>query len=138
MADLDRLSGKQSYFMLGGVKVPITKVDPTVTRKLGDTTDSGDYNTTQDMLPTTQIPCTYTLEASVEGRFRKSVTPTSFLEIAFTSGTQIPIVIGLDASPTIWGHGACDIANFKTSIPVDDIITFSCDIKSWGTFTPNS
>lgn len=137
MADTDRVSGKQSYLTFNGTNVPITKVDPSVVRKLGDTTDSGDYNSTQDMLPNTQIPCTYHVEASIEGRFRKSVTPSSFLSIAFTSTTQIPIVIGIDQSPTVWGQGFCDISNFKSSIPVDDIISFSCDIVSWGSFTAN-
>jgi hypothetical protein len=134
----DRLSGKASYLTFGGVNIPITKVTPSVDRKLGDTTDNGDYNGTQDMLPTTQIPVGYTFKASIEGRFRKSVTPSSFLTVAFNSTTAIPIVIGLDASPTIWGDGQCDISNFKSDVPVDDIVNFSCDVVSYGTFTPNS
>lgn len=137
MADTDRISGKASYFTFNGVNIPITKVSPGSERKLGDTTDNGDYNSAQDMLTTTQIPVAYTFKASVEGRFRKSATP-GFLTVAFNSTTQIPIVIGLDASPTVWGHGNCDISNFKSDVPVDDIVTFSCDIVSWGVFTPNS
>ena len=138
MADTDRLSGKASYFTFNGVNIPFTKLTPKVTRKLGDSTDSGDYNIVQDMIGTTQIPVTYTVEGTVEGRFRKSIIPSTILAQLFTSLTQIPIVVGLDASPTIWGHGLCDISNFQTDIPVDDVVNFSCDIKSWGSFTPNS
>ena len=134
----DRLSGKASYFTFNGVNIPITKMSPKVVRKLGDSTDSGDYISAQDMIGTTQIPVTYTVEGAIEGRFRKSVTPSSFLAIAFTSATQIPVVIGLDASPTIWGHGVCDISDFATEDPVDDVVTFTCNIKSWGQWTPNA
>ena len=56
MADTDRLTGKQSFFTFNGVTVPIVKVTPKVNRKLADSTDSGDYNGSQDMLATTQIP----------------------------------------------------------------------------------
>lgn len=138
MADTDRLSGKAGYFTFSGTNIPFTKIEPSVDRKLGDTTDSGDYNSSQDMIGTTQIPVAYTVKATVEGRFRISVIPSTFLTAAFTSLTQIPIFIGLNALPTVWGHGACDISNLKTSIPVDDIVTFSCDVVSWGAFTPNS
>lgn len=138
MADTDRLSGKASSFTFNGVPIPITKFTPKVVRGMADSTDSGDYSATQDMLCKTQIPVTYQVEASVEGRFRKSITPSAFIANAMTSATQIPITLGLDASPTIWGHGVCDIFNFQTDVPVDDIVTFTCDVKSWGAFTPNS
>lgn len=138
MADTDRLTGKASYLTFNGVNIPITKMTPKVTRKLPDSTDSGDYSSAQDMIATTQIPCTYTVEGAIEGRFRKSVTPAQFLANSFTSITQIPIVLGLDASPTIWGTGVCDISDFSTDIPVEDIVNFTANIKSWGAFTPNT
>lgn len=138
MADTDRLTGKASYFTFNGVNIPFTKLTPKVTRKLADSTDSSDYNGTQDMIATTQIPAAYTVEGTMEGRFRLSVIPSTILAGLFTSVTQLPIVIGLNASPTVWGHGLCDISNFQTDIPVDDIVTWTCDVKSWGVFTPNS
>ena len=138
MADTDRISGKQSYWTFNGVNVPITKMTPKVTRKLGDSTDNGDYNSAQDMIATTQIPVTYTMEGAMEGRFRKSVVPSALIGNAFTSLSQIPIALGLDASPTLFGHGLCDISDFTCDVPVDDIVNYTCNVKSWGQFTPNS
>jgi hypothetical protein len=138
MANTDRPSGKASYFTYNQVNIPITKMDATLERKMGDTTDNGDYNATQDLVWTTQIPCTGKVTGTMEGRFRLSITPLSIMAGLFTSLTQIPIVIGINLTPTVWGHGLCDISNFKTSIPVEDVITWTCDFVSWGSFTPNS
>lgn len=138
MANTDRPSGKASYWTFNGVNISITKMDVKIVRKLGDTTDSGDYNATQDMIGPTQVPVTCKVEGTMEGRFRLSSTPSSFIGPLFTSITQVPIVIGLNLTPVIWGHGLCDISDFTTSIPVDDVVTYSCSFVSWGSFTPNS
>ncbi len=138
-SDTDRVAGKNAYLLYNSIRIPIVKITPKVTRKLGDTTDSGDYSSDQDMIGTTQIPCTYTMEASIEGRFRRSSTPSGFLANAFNSLTQIPIVIGINfESGLIWGSGVCDLSDFQTDIPVDDIVNFTANIRSWGIFTPNS
>ncbi len=137
--DTQRLSGKAGYLTYNGVIIPFTKMTPKVTRKLGDTTDSADYYEDQDMLATTQIPVAYTMNATLEGRFRRASTPSVFIANAFNSLTQIPITIGLDyITGEAWGHGLCDLSNFQTDEPVDDIITWSADIQSWGKFLPNT
>jgi hypothetical protein len=138
MANTDRLSGKASYFTYNTVNIPITKITPKLMRKLADSTDSGDYSATPDMIGPTQIPVTMAVEGTAEGRFRLSSTPASIMAGLFTSLTQIPIVIGLNATPVIWGHGTCDISDFETSVPVDDIVNWTMSFKSWGIFTPNS
>jgi hypothetical protein len=134
--DTDRRSGKQAYWTFNSVTVPITKMSPKITRKLGDTTDSGDYDDTGDMLPTTQIPVGYTIEAGIEGRFRINYMP-ALLSLCTTSATQIEAVIGIAVSPTsvVWGSGLFDISDFATDIPVDDIVNYTANIKSYGIFT---
>ncbi len=139
MPTVDRIAGKASYFDYNGTTIPINKATCKVTRKLGDTTDSGDYDTTADMIATTQLPCTYTLEGTIEGKFRRSSTPGVIIAGLFSSLTNIPIIFGLDlVAGTILGHGNFDISDFSCEIPVDDIISFSASIKSNGTFTPNA
>jgi len=136
MADTDRLSGKASYWTFNGDVVPITKIDCSYIRDMGKTTDSNDYNVSQDMLTHTQIPISYQIEGSIEGRFRFSQTPGT-IQIAVTSLTQIPCVFGLNGS-TVQGHGLVDLFNLKISQPVEDIVTYTADVKSWGAWTPNA
>jgi hypothetical protein len=136
VADTDRIVGNQSFLTFNGSNIFITKITPKITRKLADSTDNGDYNSGQGMIANTQIPVSYYMEGAIEGRFRLSTTP-GFLAQAVTNLTQIPIVIGLGLS-TIWGHGLCDISDFSDDIPVEDIVTFSANIKSWGEWTPNA
>jgi hypothetical protein len=131
----DRLTGKASYINFGGALLGITKATPKVNRKLADTTDSGDYLSTPDMLFPTQIPVSAPLELAIEGRYRFSSTP-AVVSLLATSATQIPIVIGL-SSQAIWGHGNFDISDFDTGIPVDDVVTFTCNAKSNGLWTAN-
>lgn len=134
----DRLTGKASYFQFNSFTIPITKFTPKVTRKLADITDSSDYNSTNDMIYPTQIPVSTMVEGSIEGRFHKSVIPTAILAVLWTSITLIPIVFGLDLAPTVYGHGYFDISDFTTDVPVDDVVTYTANVKSNGIFTPNS
>jgi len=136
MADTDRLSGKASYWTFNGVVIPITKQDIGFVREMGKTTDSNDYSVSQDMLAHTQIPIAYQVEGSIEGKFRFTSAP-QLISIAVTSLTQIPCVFGLNGS-AVMGHGLFDLFNFKISDPVEEIVTYSADVKSWGAFSPNS
>ena len=136
MADTDRLSGKASYLTFNSVAVPITKRDVNYNRVLGETTDSADYNVSQDMLTTTQIPIKYQVEGSIEFRYRLSVTP-ALIAIGVTSLTQIPCVFGLNGS-FVEGHGLVDLFNIKITTPVEDVIVGTADIKSWGAWVPNA
>jgi hypothetical protein len=133
----DRLTGKASYFLFNGNQVPITKVTPKVTRKLADTTDSGDYVSTADMLFPTQLPVSVGTEFAIEGRYRKSSTPAGLVATLYTDATSVTALFGMDAG-TIWGHGSFDISDFQTDSPVDDTVTFTCSMKSNGQFFPNS
>jgi hypothetical protein len=135
----DRLTGKASYFLLGSAatQIPITKATPKVTRKLADTTDSGDYQSTPDMIFPTQIPVSAPLEMAIEGRYRFSSTPSAIVALLATSATNIPVVLGLN-SGAIWGHGNFDISDFQSDIPFDDTVTYTCNIRSNGQWVPNA
>jgi hypothetical protein len=132
----DRLTGKASYFSFNGFTIPITKVTPKVTRALPNTTDNGDYNSTADMIFPTQIPCSVATEYAIEGRYRKSSTPSAIVALLYTGATAIPATFGMDAS-TVWGHGFFDISDFQTDAPVEDTVTFTCTMISNGQFFPN-
>lgn len=133
----DRLTGKASYLSINGVFVPITKYSPKTTRNLPDTTDNGDYNSNTDLVYHTRIPVSVDMELSVEGRYRISVTPVAIMNILFTGANAIPVVLGLDAGH-LYGHGNFDLADFSTDVPVEDVVTFTCTLRSNGIFTPNA
>ena len=137
MADTDRLSGKASYWTFNGVVIPVTKQDVAYNRDFGKTTDSNDYAVAQDMLAHTQIPIAYQVEGSIEGRFRFTSAPSDLIAGAVTSLTQIPCVFGLNGS-AVQGHGLVDLFNLKISVPVEDIVTYTADVKSYGAWTPNA
>jgi hypothetical protein len=136
MPDTDRFAGNLSYWTFNGGNINITGMKPKITRKLADSTDNGDVNSSQGMIANTQIPVSYYIEAAIEGRFRLSQVPSGLLAMAVTNLTQIPIVIGLGLT-TVWGHGLCDLSDFSSDIPVEDIVNYSANIKSWGSWTPN-
>lgn len=133
----DRLTGKASAFSFGGALFAITKATPKITRKLADTTDSGDYNSTNDMIYPTQLPVSAAVELSIEGRYRKSSVPSGIVATLFTGVFAVPVQLALDAG-SLFGHGNFDISDFQADIPVEDTVTFTCTMKSAGQFTPNS
>ncbi len=131
----DRLTGKASYLILNGTTIPFTKVTPKTNRKLADITDNGDYNSNTDLIWMTQLPVTATIELSVEGRFRRSITPTAIISLLYTGQTAVPCRFGLD-SALIYGSGNFDVSDFQVDDPVDDTVTFTCTLRSNGIFTP--
>lgn len=131
----DRFTGKQSYFLINGYTVPITKATPKTTRKLADVTDNGDYDTPSDLLWPTQLPVMAPVEMTIEGRFRKSSTPAAIISLLYTGATAVPTRLGMDAS-TVYGSGNFDISDFSSDMPVDDVVTFTCTVRSNGKFTP--
>ena len=133
----DRLTGKASYLSVNSFLIPITKTTPKVNRVCPDSTDSGDYQSTPDMIGPTQIPVSTQVVLSAEGRYRFSVTPSAIIALLFTSITLIPCVLGLN-SGAVWGHGYVDITDFETSIPYDDVVTWTATLTSNGLWTPNA
>jgi hypothetical protein len=134
----DRLTGKASYFILDGSQVPITKATLKVVKKKADTTDNGDYVVAIDLLTPTQLMVNAMVTFAIEGRYRKSVIPAVLSQVVFESNPGgVPAVLGLDSS-TVAGHGQFDVENFQCDDPVDDTVTYTCDMTSYGQFTPNA
>jgi hypothetical protein len=133
----DRLTGKASAFFYNGIPIPITKATHKATRDLANTTDNGDYVQQIDLLTPTQIPTAVTTEFAIEGRYRKSSTPSAIIAALYTGVTAVPAQLYLDAS-TLAGHGNFDISEFQTDCPDDDVVTFTANMKSNGQFTPNA
>lgn len=132
----ERLTGKQSYIIINGTYIPITKYTPKINRKLADITDNGDYDSNTDLIYPAQLPVSATTELSVEGRFRLSLTPIAIMGILYTGISAVPVKLGLDAGH-MFGSGNFDISDFQADVPVDDTVTFTCTLQSNGKFSPN-
>jgi hypothetical protein len=130
----DRITGKQQSFAFSGSAIPITKCSPKITRKLADTTDSGDYVTSPDMIFPTQIPVSCPLELAIEGRFRFSSTP-GLIAAAATSLTNIPAAVNVTPGSELF-HGNFDLSDFSYDGPYDDTVTYTATLKSNGQWTP--
>lgn len=132
-----RLTGKASYVSIAGTKFGTKKITPKTTRKLADSTDSTDYDSGTDLLWPTQLAVMAPVELSVEGNYNLTTTPAQLIANLYSGVAAVAVVIALNAT-TIYGHGNFDISDFQTDAPVDDIVTFSCTMKSNGVFTSGS
>ena len=133
----DRLTGKAGYVTYNNYTIPITKWTSKTTRNLPDSTDTGDYNQSTDLIYHTRIPVSVDMELTVEGRYRKSVIPPAVISVLFTGANALPCVLGLDSS-TIFGHGNFDLSDFTCDLPSEDVVTFTCTLMSNGVFTPGA
>lgn len=135
-ADTDRLVGKAMYLTLGAISLKITKATPKVSPKFGDTTDSGDYDPATDLLYPTQIQVTAPVEFAVEGNYRVSVTPTAIIAKLF-DGTAGPQAVTFGPKS---GHaqfsGNYNISDYNQDTACDDVVKFSCTLKSNGKVFP--
>jgi hypothetical protein len=131
----DKRTGKGSYFTYGGTTIPIVRVNVRVTRNVATCTDSSDYDATADLIGPTQIPVSAIFEGTIEGRYRQSTTPSALIAKLFTGITAVPCVFGLD-SKTLVGSGTFDITDYTQDMPIEDVVNFSCTVRSNGLFTP--
>lgn len=137
IADIaDKRTGKESYFIYDGSMIPFYRINLRVTRTVAVCTDNGDYDAQADMIGPTQIPVSAVCEGTVEGRYRASTTPKALVAQLFTGITAVPCVFGLD-SQTVIGSGTFDITDYSQDAPVDDVVNFSCTLRSNGLFRPS-
>lgn len=132
-----KLTGKASYISISGVRIPIKKYTAKTTRKLADTTDSDNYDSGTDMMYASQLPVMASQELTVEGNFDLNTTPSSVIDLLFSSTAAVPFVLGLDAG-TLLGSGNYDISDMSTTVPIEDVISYSLSAKLNGTFTPGA
>lgn len=133
----EKLAGKASYLSLNGTRIPIKRYVPKTTRKLADTTDSDNYDATADLLFKSQVPVMASMDLTVDGNFDLNTTPQTIIALLFSGTKAVPVVLGLDAG-TLYGHGNFDIADFTTTVPVDDTVTYGCSLHLNGTFYPGA
>lgn len=133
----DKTTGKASYFIYGGVIIPITRTNLKIDRALAPCTDTSDYVPDFNIIGPTQLPVSAVVEGTIEGVYRFSTTPSTIVANLFTGLYAVPCVFGLDGN-TIVGSGYFDISNFTQDAPVEDIVRYTCTVRSNGLFTPNS
>lgn len=132
----ERISGGAQSLSIGGYSLPLNKTTPKVSPKYGDATDTSNWDDTNKVLHTSQILCAVTTELAVEGKFRKSATPTNIISKLY-SGTGGPyaVVYKIDGTTQLF-TGVYDITDFQIAAQADDICTFTCTLKSNGPVTP--
>jgi hypothetical protein len=132
----DKVTGKAGYILYNGTQLPIRRWNARVTRNMADCTDSSDYDSNADMVGRTQIPTSAILEASIEGCYRRSSTAGVIIANLFTGITAVPCVLGIDQN-TPFGSGTVDITDYNQDSPLEDVVSFTCNIRSNGLFIPS-
>lgn len=136
MAD-DRLVGKQQYLTLGGTTIQTKKITPTVERKLADNTDTSNYDGTDDVIYSSQLPVSVKVSFDVEGWYYKSATPSTVVTKMFGGGGPWTVTFGPGTGYPHFG-GKYDLSNFKIESQFDDVVNVSFKLESNGKITPNS
>lgn len=137
MSTTYKLTGKAASWTFAGTAIPFTSISPSVDRGIADATDSTDYDPSTDMLWESQLPVKMAKTLDVEGRYNKNVIPSAVLSALFSGVVAQTVTIKLDASTT-FGHGYFDITNFKASVPVNDMVTYTCTLKLNGVWVSGS
>lgn|SRR5574343_272562 len=135
MGDTERLVGKSMFLTIGGTDVKLTKATPKVGTKFGDSTDSSNYDAATDLIYSSQIQVSASVEFAVEGNFRVSVTPSAVIAKMFTAGGPYAVTFGPKTGLSQFS-GNYDISDYSQDTPHDDIVKFSCTLKSNGKVTP--
>lgn len=128
-----KVAGLQSYFVYGGVQIPITKYTVSVDRRLVDTTDNTNYDVDANILFNSQLPVMANTTLTVEGLFHIDITPAALMARLYSGVTGVQATLGLNAG-SLMGSGLFDIANFECQVPIDDTVKYTCTMASNGKF----
>lgn len=132
-----KVSGKAQALSFAGTLLNVTKVTDKTTRKMGDTTDSTNYDAASDMLWQGQIPIKLSKELSVEGWYDLTITPATLIAQLYTGNAPVALIQKINATTTE-GHGQFDLSDFETAKPIDDIVAFTGTLMSNGVYTSGS
>jgi hypothetical protein len=107
-----------------------------VERRMADTTDSFNYDSTSDMVWNSQIPAGNSVKVTIEGVVDFGIFQTIIVPAICTSQVPAAVVLGI-TSAIIFGHGNFDLSNLKVELSTneDDPITFTFDAMSNGVVT---
>jgi hypothetical protein len=133
----NRIVGKAGSITISGTNLAFNKWSPKVTRNMGDTTDSADYDPTSDLIHKSQRAASVQTELTVEGKWDLNTTTAGIIAMLYNGAGAVPVVLKLDAT-TVYGHGNFDITDFSSDHPVEDTVTWSATLKSNGIFTPGA
>lgn len=132
-----RLVGNGSYIVFNGTAIPITSYTVTSDRTMTDKTNSTHYNPSTGMFCPAQVPVSVVTKVQVEGRFRINVVPNALISLLYQDVEDVYVLLGLD-SGNQFGEGRFDITDFRTTVPINDVVTYSCALLSNGPFNPFS
>lgn len=133
----NKVTGVAATFVYNGVSVYITKASPKFTREMADSTDSGNYDATSQMIHKEQLPVSLQTELSVEGMYRTGGTgPTTSTLLAqlYSGNAAVTGTVKIDGSNQLI-TGKWDITDFEADVPIDNAVTFKATLKSNGTMT---
>lgn len=134
---MSKKTGKASAMSFGGTTLPITKYTPKVNLNLVEATDSTNYDAGTDTLYEDWLSAKFGMELAVEGKYNSSTIPSSLIANIFAGVATAAVVLNRDAGD-LFGHGNFKISDYQEDVPVDDIITYTCNLKIIGKFTPNA
>lgn len=135
-ADTDRLVGKSMHISVDGVSLKIIKATPKVSPKFGDTTDTSNYDAETDLIYPSQIQVSAPVEFAVEGNYRVSETPSAIIAKMFDGSIgPLAVTFGPKTGLNQFG-GNYDISDYNQDNPHDDVVKFSCTLKSNGKVMP--
>lgn len=133
------VSGKSGSFVYSGTTIPFKSVKPKTSRDFADTTDSGNYDQTTDLVHKSQIVVTTQTEVPVEGVFDLTTTPSSLIAALYNATAAVPCSFVYTSGHT-YGHGNFDLIDFEATYVSDQAepVKWTATLRSNGVFTYGS
>ncbi|MDR3632623.1 MAG: hypothetical protein P4L84_02235 [Isosphaeraceae bacterium] len=130
-----RRTGKGAYLTLNGNRVEVTSLKSNVTTEWAKSTDSSDYDATDDILFSSQQPGETHLEIDVEGNFDLATTSANVISL-IRKGGLVPAVIYSSSTTTFaTGNFNVESGSVNLTVPGATMYTFSCKLNSNGPYT---
>ena len=138
----NRRTGKGAYLTINGNRVEVTSLKSNINTEWAKSTDSSDYDATDDILFSSQQPGETHLEIDVEGNFDLTTTSPNVIAlirnggVAGQGGAPVPVVVY--SSPTtkfVSGNFNVESGSVNLTVPGATMYTFSCKLMSNGPYT---
>jgi hypothetical protein len=134
---IERMVGKSGYIRViddatgQRVKIPFVSWVATTTTTFVDRTSSTNYSQSSRILFRSSRPVMRSMTVDIVGRYRRSTTPSQVVSRLFGNTDPFHVELGLTPLDPYVDFYAF-IENFSPVVKMDDVIDFTCTLRSEG------
>jgi predicted secreted protein len=127
-----KMTGKDGAFTYSAAELTITQWSASFTVNQADTTGSDCFDTNSNLVYKQQLPTTGSWEISIEGPWNPSDGNTEDIPAFNAAGNGTANCTLVTVTNSTFFSGPVSVSSFEITVPLEDAVTYSATLMSYG------